>query len=92
MKSILDLPAALFGHPGPSLLHYYCSIRPRKVSLELHWFDTMLIYIIPAETDSLVLGFWTANTIKGFSQGKYMALYAGIGKDGCPLMATWIPG
>ncbi|GLB40936.1 putative ABC transporter transmembrane region [Lyophyllum shimeji] len=29
--------------------------------------------------NNLFLGFWTGNTIRGFTQGKYMALYAGFG-------------
>lgn len=32
--------------------------------------------------NNLFLGFWTGGTIDGFSQGQYMAVYAGLGTEG----------
>ena len=29
--------------------------------------------------NNLLLGFWTADSIPGFNEGQYMALYAGLG-------------
>lgn len=30
-------------------------------------------------SSTLILGWWTSRTIPGFNDGKYMALYAGVG-------------
>jgi hypothetical protein len=36
-------------------------------------------YFTPAVGNNLFLGFWTSSSIHGFSQGEYMAVYAGLG-------------
>lgn len=39
------------------------------------------IHDLSEVADSLALGFWTGDTIKGFSQTQYMALYAALGRN-----------
>ncbi|KAG5635613.1 hypothetical protein H0H81_010631 [Sphagnurus paluster] len=47
------------------------------------WAPIILVLLVLYEGsqvgNNLFLGFWTGNTIKGFTQGKYMAVYAGLG-------------
>lgn len=41
----------------------------------------MLTYHV-AVGNNLFLGFWTAESIDGFTQGQYMAVYGGLGTTG----------
>lgn len=49
----------------------------------LVWAPTILLLLVASQAASvgnnLFLGFWTAESIKGFSQGDYMAVYAALG-------------
>jgi hypothetical protein len=38
-----------------------------------------LLYLCFTVANNLFLGFWTSRSIEGFSQGEYMAVYAGLG-------------
>ncbi|KAF5370913.1 hypothetical protein D9615_009789 [Tricholomella constricta] len=49
----------------------------------IFWAPIILVLLVVNEGsqvgNNLFLGFWTGNTISGFTQGKYMAVYAGFG-------------
>ncbi|KAF8154551.1 multidrug resistance-associated ABC transporter [Crassisporium funariophilum] len=49
----------------------------------LTWVPLVLLLLMLTEgsnvATTLVLGFWTGSTINGFTQGNYMAVYAGLG-------------
>ncbi|KAF9019789.1 multidrug resistance-associated ABC transporter [Hymenopellis radicata] len=49
----------------------------------LVWFPIFVTLLtlnqVAAVGNNLMLGFWTANSINGFSQGQYMGVYAGLG-------------
>jgi ATP-binding cassette subfamily C (CFTR/MRP) protein 1 len=38
-----------------------------------------MLSIVSAVGNTLFLGFWTAESIPGFKQGHYMAVYGGLG-------------
>ncbi|KAL0562890.1 hypothetical protein V5O48_019188, partial [Marasmius crinis-equi] len=47
------------------------------------WAPVILLILVVAQAaqvgNNLLLGFWTSNSIPGFSQGQYIGLYAGLG-------------